>query len=708
MSSLSMLEEHNQPPSASEPSSPSSMDRLLILAAVSQRAQREQTGTSPPEEEESSVSLVSNDSTCIDLTAAANAASKNTAIRDGTQLICKGAVDFPPKKRSSLLSEATNTALADPTTFTLNENEDIMVQLHRNGLDQVKIPPLHGSEEPLPPAPVSHNMKRKVSEGNRGAMTHGGHLHTPSGALSKSRPQANNGREGREGFLPKIVTGGTSPRSNRQRRIVMPPSSSFSTLPAPPLGRNGNGYQDNIVVGGGAPSTQIGGHDNHKQIMSMSMNGLSSPNLMLLMQRQQRARGRLNGLLCGTVAGEDGPNPQMQSQKRQKKVLLKDQGTLKNPKKDAPSWSSMPSAGFSAPNPNRMFYNMTSGGPQQMQHRQKAKMQTLIVLDEDEGPTKKKRKKKDTNSRAATAQGAPKCNTTKDGKPIVFPNQDIFSEILRNKAKSSPEEAEALAEQMMVPFYNTWKEEKSKRKRPATLTRTKEAAAPPPTSAAAVAPQELAAQIAPNYSKWRDHEAPSMSAATAARRQSTKWNPSLSVEKAESGFMYQDQEESLMIQNRMLQLERTVLEEQNQQRLHKYLQQQQRRTQDVSLERMPSNSSTQAYNRSNLPTPLPRLSAARQMAHQQDVAHFSQDDPNLQVKLSLLELENQLRAEEHDLILQSSQRQMSELHQHAVQLEERMKLSEMDFMRERKRMVNMQTVNRLRLQADELEKRLMM
>ena len=96
------------------------------------------------------------------------------------------------------------------------------------------------------------------------------------------------------------------------------------------------------------------------------------------------------------------------------------------------------------------------------------------------------------------------------------------------------------------------------------------------------------------------------------------------------------------------------------------------------------------------------------MAHQQDVAHFSQDDPNLQVKLSLLELENQLRAEEHDLILQSSQRQMSELHQHAVQLEERMKLSEMDFMRERKRMVNMQTVNRLRLQADELEKRLMM
>ena len=699
-----------------------------MLAAVSQRAQREQRGSSPPEEEESSVSLVSKDSTCIDL-AAADAASKNAAIRDGTQLICKGAVAFPPKKRSSLLSsEATNTAPADPTTFTLNENEDIMVQLHRNGLDQVKIPPLHGSEagEPLPP--VSHNMKRKVSEGNRGAMTHGGHLDTPSGALSKSHPQANNGREG---FLPKIVTGGTSPRSNRQRRIVMPPSSSFSSLPAPPLGRNGNGYQDNIAVGGGAPSMQIGGHDNHKQIMSMSMNGLSSPNLMLLMQRQQRAQGRLNGgipsstLLCGEVAGEDGSNPLMQSQKQQKKVLLKDQGPLKNPKKDAPSWSSMPSAGFSAPNPNRMFYNMTSGGPQQMQHRQKAKMQTLIVLDEDESPAKKKRKKKDTNSRAATAaQGAPKCNTTKDGKPIVFPNQDIYSEILRKKAKSSPEEAEALAKQMMVPFYNTWKEEKSKRKRPATLTRTKEAAAPPPpTSAAAVAPQELAAQIAPNYSKWRDHEAPSMSAAAAARRQSpsmlaaaaarrqsTKWNPSLSVEKAESGFMYQDQEESLMIQNRMLQLERSVLEEQNQKRLQKYLQQQQRRTQDVSLERMPSNSSTQAYNRSNLPTPLPRLSAARQMAHQhqRDVTHFSQDDPNLQVKLSLLELENQLRAEEHNLVLQSNQQQMSELHQHAVQLEERMKLSEMDFMRERKRMVNMQTVNRLRLQADELEKRLMM
>mmetsp|Transcript_27520 Transcript_27520/g.46571 ORF Transcript_27520/g.46571 Transcript_27520/m.46571 type:complete len:658 (-) Transcript_27520:75-2048(-) len=655
--------EHNQPPSASEPSSPSSMDRLLILAAVSQRAQREQTGTSPPEEEESSVSLVSNDSTCIDLTAAANAASKNTAIRDGTQLICKGAVDFPPKKRSSLLSEATNTALADPTTFTLNENEDIMVQLHRNGLDQVKIPPLHGSEEPLPPAPVSHNMKRKVSEGNRGAMTHGGHLHTPSGALSKSRPQANNGREGSEGFLPKIVTGGTSPRSNRQRRIVMPPSSSFSTLPAPPLGRNGNGYQDNIVVGGGAPSTQIGGHDNHKQIMSMSMNGLSSPNLMLLMQRQQRARGRLNGLLCGTVAGEDGPNPQMQSQKRQKKVLLKDQGTLKNPKKDAPSWSSMPSAGFSAPNPNRMFYNMTSGGPQQMQHRQKAKMQTLIVLDEDEGPTKKKRKKKDTNSRAATAQGAPKCNTTKDGKPIVFPNQDIYSQMLQMKTlKSSPQEAEALA-----------------------------------------------AQIAPFYSRWRKDEASSMAAAAPS---SSQWNPSFSVQTTGEKSMHQHQEDPLKIQSRFLEMEMSLTREHQQKQLQKYIleqQNRQRRTKDVSLEQLmaPKLMMQQQHHHQpigNNHLSLPPMSIP--MA-QQDPTLLPQNNAHLQVVLR--ELENQVRAEEHDRILQSNQRRAVELRCHqAVLLEEQMKLREMEIMRERNRLVDLQTVNRLRLQADVLENQLMM
>mmetsp|Transcript_21094 Transcript_21094/g.36021 ORF Transcript_21094/g.36021 Transcript_21094/m.36021 type:complete len:586 (+) Transcript_21094:121-1878(+) len=583
--------EHNQPPSTSEPSSPSSMDRLLILAAVSQRAQSEQMGTPPPEEEESSTALISKDSPCISDATAADDASKNTAVSDGRAVTL-----LSPKGLPQAIT--TNTGSAGPTTFTLNGNEDIM-----KGLYQVKIPPLHGSEEPLPP--MTQNKKRKVSDGTRDAMMYGGRLHAAS-EIVKSTP------------------------------------ASFSAVPAPPLGMNGGGYhQDsNAVVGGAAASTPMLGHNYHQQIMAMSVAGLSAPNMMSMVQ------GR--------------------------------------------------------PQPQQM---------QMIQHQQKAKMQTVIPSDEGPLKKKKKRKKKDVTTRraATTARDVPKyTTTTKDGKPIVFPNQDIFSEILQKKAKSSPEEAEALAEQMMVPFYNTWKEEKSKRKRPATLTRTKEAAAAPPTSAAAVAPQELAAQIAPNYSKWRDHEAPSMSAATAARRQSTKWNPSLSVEKAESGFMYQDQEESLMIQNRMLQLERTVLEEQNQQRLHKYMQQQQRRTQDVSLERMPSNSSTQAYNRSNLPTPLPRLSAARQMAHQQDVAHFSQDDPNLQVKLSLLELENQLRAEEHDLILQSSQRQMSELHQHAVQLEERMKLSEMDFMRERKRMVNMQTVNRLRLQADELEKRLMM
>ncbi len=188
-----------------------------------------------------------------------------------------------------------------------------------------------------------------------------------------------------------------------------------------------------------------------------------------------------------------------------------------------------------------------------------------------------------------------------------------------------------------------------------------------------------------------------MSAAAAPPPPSSStWNPPLSVQKAEPGFMYQDQEESLMIQHRLLQMERAFQHEQKQKQLQRYLQlhpQQQSRTQDVSWDQMSSND----------------ISHLRMMAHhRQEPTLLSQDDPNFQVRLSLLELENQVRAEEHDRILQTNQRQMSELHQHAIQLEEQMKLREMDFIKERNRLVDLQTVNRLRLQADELEKRLMM
>ena len=112
----------------------------------------------------------------------------------------------------------------------------------------------------------------------------------------------------------------------------------------------------------------------------------------------------------------------------------------------------------------------------------------------------------------------------------------------------------------------------------------------------------------------------------------------------------------------------------------------------------------------SLPHPAALAPTARQITQQDPTrlsSQESQDDPNLKVQLSLLELENQVRAEEHAFILQSNQLRVAELHHQAEQLEEQMKLREIEFMRERRRLADMQTVNRLRLQADELEKRLM-
>jgi len=174
--------------------------------------------------------------------------------------------------------------------------------------------------------------------------------------------------------------------------------------------------------------------------------------------------------------------------------------------------------------------------------------------------------------------------------------------------------------------------------------------------------------------------------------------------------MYQDRDEALMVQNRFFQ---ALMHEQHQKELQKHLQQH-RRMQDESLEQMLSWKSKQQHQ--NLPTfnthlsipPSAALPPTSRQIIQQDPIRFSQHDPNHQVQLSLLELENQVRAEEHALIIQSNQRRVAELHHQAIQLEEQIKLREREFMRERSRLVDMQTVNRLRIQADELEKRLMM
>jgi len=533
-------------------------NRLLLLAAVSQRAQRaqsEQMGTPPPEEEESSTALISKDSPCISDVTAADDASKNTAVSDGR------AVALLSPKQHDMLPQAitTNTGSAGPTTFTLNGNEDIM-----KGLYQVKIPTLYSPKEPRPP--MTQNKKRKVSDGTRDAMMlmYGGRLHAPS-EIVKSTP------------------------------------ASFSAVPAPPLGMNGGGYhQDsNAVVGGAAASTPMLGHNYHQQIMAMSVAGLSAPNMMSMVQ------GR--------------PQPQ-QMQKM-------------------------------------------------IQHQQKAKMQTVIPSDEGPLKKKKKRKKKDVTTRraATTARDVPKyTTTTKDGKPIVFPNQDIYSQMLQMKTlKSSPQEAEALA-----------------------------------------------AQIAPFYSRWRKDEASSSMAAAAPS--SSQWNPSFSVQTTGEKSMHHHQEDPLKIQSRFLEMEMSLTREHQQKQLQKYIleqQNRQRRTKDVSLEQLmaPKLMMQQQQHHHHQPIgnnhlSLPPISIP--MA-QQDPTLLPQNNAHLQVVLR--ELENQVRAEEHDRILQSNQRRAVELRCHqAVLLEEQMKLREMEIMRERNRLVDLQTVNRLRLQADVLEDQLMM
>ncbi|KAL7493430.1 hypothetical protein ACHAWT_002504 [Skeletonema menzelii] len=666
--------DHHPLLSAEPSSSPSSMNegdrRLLLLAAVSQR---EQTSSGSSEEEESSMPpLVSKGSSCIGLIAA-EASLKNTAVA-----VCDGkAVALPPKKRriTSEVITPNNTA-ADPTTFTLNKNEDFMMQLHRNGLDQVKIPPLHkGPEEQ---SHGGHDVKRRtVSEGTRDVTSCGGHVYTSSsGASSQRSPQANN-ITGELTSLPKIVTGGSSPRSTLRRQIVMPASTSL--LPPLPLGKNISGFQDNDAVrgGGAAVSMQKWGHDYHQQIMSMSMAGLSASNRMLLMQAGQLKCGMPppTTLLCSELKGRDGSsNHLMQLQKQQEKeMIIKHEGPFKNSKGGDAPWSSTSHSRVSALNPDHSLYNMLQRGPQHeqiiqmMQHRQNAEMQTSILPDESEGPLKKKRKKRDANSRATIAQGALKCHTTKDGKPVAFPNQELYSQMLRmksSKLQPPPQSAEELAAKMVVPFYKDWKEEQLE------TERTRRAAA------------------------------------AAAPRASSQWNPSLSVKRAESGFMYQDQEESLMIQNRVLQMERAMLHEQKQKQVQKYLKLQQGYAQGASSEHISSSDQKiQAYSNTNLRIPP---SVARQMVLHEPTLLSQEDDPNMQIRLCLLELENRVRAEEHDRIIQSSQRQMSELHQRAVQLEEQLKFRELDFLTERKRLVDMQTVKRLRLQADELEKRLTM
>mmetsp|Transcript_682 Transcript_682/g.890 ORF Transcript_682/g.890 Transcript_682/m.890 type:complete len:524 (+) Transcript_682:53-1624(+) len=523
-----MVDDRHQLPRESSNSPPSSMNegdrRLLLLAAVSQR-QREQMmglGTTQPKKEDPSAALVSKDSPCISDVNASGAASKNTDIRDASGVA-------PSQKRdTSEATAATNTA-AGPNAVTSNNNG---------------MPPLDISKEEPPSSARTQKMKRKVSECTRDASACGGRLR----ALSET--------------------------------VMSAPTSLFTTFSAPPLKGNVSGHhQSNNVVGGTLPMQMLG-HDYHQQIMSMSLAGLSAPNIMMLPMQA-------------------GPQPQqMQVMQRGQKTTEQKDGPLKK---------------------------------------------------------KRKRKKKDTNSRASTtAQDVPKPKSapTKDGKPVVFPNQEIFSQMLQMKSlKSPPQAAEALA-----------------------------------------------AHIAPFYSRWKEDKASSMSTATAAS--SSQWEPSSSVQKTMGGESYQ--EDPLKIQSRFLEKEMALNREQQEKQLQKYLSQQQKRqrrcTKDVSSEAHMSpmmmcqqHQPIRNTHLSPLPPPsIPGQMAQLQVAQQDYLQRFLQD------------------VENRACFDPSNQQRIMELRHQAVMLEEQMRLREMDFVRERRQMLDMQTVNRLRLQADLLEKQLMM
>ena len=513
-----MVDRHQLPYESKSPPSSSMNEgdrRLLLLAAVSRREQIG-LGKTQLREEEPSTAFVSKESPCTSDANAAAAASKNTAAHD-----TRGVALSPKKCDTSEATTTTDTA-AVPTAISSNEN---------NGMSPLDV----SKEEPLPF--VTQSKKRKgISEGTQDAMSCGDCLHT----LSEN---------------------------------VMSAPTSLSTFSAPPLEGNISGHhQGNNVVGGTLPMQMLG-HDYHQQIMSMSIAGLSVPNMMLSMQ--------------------------------------------------------------ACPQPQQMHIMMQHG-------QETAKLQ--------DGPLKKrKRKKKDSNSRATTAaQGVPKSATAKDGKPVVFPNQEIYSQMLQMKSLKSP-----------------------------------------PNAA-----ESLAAHIAPFYSRWKEDNVSSMSNGTAPS--SSQWDPSLSVQRMVGGEPYQ--EDPLKIQSRFLEKEMALNRKHQEKQLQKYLLQQQqsrrRRTKDVSSGECQQH---QPFSNAHLIS-LPPPSISGQMEHLQVAQHDY-------LQLFLHEVENRACSEEHHL---SNQRRIIELRQQAVMLEEQMRLREIDFIRERRQMVDMQTVNRLRLQADLLEKQMMM
>ena len=560
--------------------------RLLLLAAVSQKEQILRTTL---EEDGSSTILASKESSCSsnlkNLTAAE---SKTIAVGDGSKIDSRAVATLPPKMHRRVCEAIpTDKRSVDPNSFILNEDEDIMAQLHRNGLDQVRIPPLSIPQEKLSILSMIHKQKRQVSDGTHDiSCSSASRYDTQSDAVmpsSKSCIQANNNNN--RGLFLNKVTGGSSPQSSRKRPIKLS-SAAYSVLPDPPFG----GSMSRIHRGDPGRGSYVPkrAHDYHQQIMSMSMAGISDENLRLLIQR------RLNNdvsstLPCGGVGLLTGFGCEESSNLLQQ---LHDQGPLKKLKTETSS------TGLPSQNKNPVLDSMM--------HRYTMSSSTQDPL---------KRKQEISNGPTAAVE---------DGlqfSKVEFPNQAIYSQMLREKMFSS------------------------KRKNP-------------PEPVGTLAAQELR----------RDNEA------QEARTSVSRGAGSLSVQKDMEGPTQLD-----------LQIQMALMKKRQQQQLRQY--------------------HLRLLDGGNAPTSFPSKPITSHFSNQDP--RRSNTDPNLQVQLSLLELENQISAEEQACVLQSNHERVSDLHQQALHLEEQMKLREMEFMRERSRLIDIQTVNKLRLQADELEKRLM-
>ena len=736
-------------------------DRLLLLASITEKDQQHATTVEEESSEEHTSHVVAKTNIADNIAAVEDEQGSTTKARPDAA-VASNSTSIKRKSHEEPNTDNNNSVqqAVDPTTFTLNEDEDLMVQLRRSGLDQVKIPPLRqvweieemvqnktlSSSSYSVPSAAPAKKKRKISDaGSHPAASSSSHRHSPSFTMLDANSRMlnpsnysalfppfpdhylnNNSNDGRvygvgvansnrgygvlgveDGgvgaavgkspfFLPNIVTGGSSPHSaallrmNREEEEVQSNMMKRlpGILPAPPLISGGvvrsvsHGAAPPGGGGGGsAASSRALGHDYHKEIMSMSMAGLSQNHRMYynmmnqpsprlgpteLVQQQQSMRDdekkKMNNVLprpsttakpAASVESKDGPQENKTKKKEKKKLMIKHQLLL-------PAGQQI---GAASPSPPPSPQDQDDSPQDQEDDCSPTTITTKAAVT----------KKDDTNG-----------NGGSDSKPppppsvATFPNQEIFSQILREKQLKS---------------------------RPSV---------PPPSPPLPVAAAVRAIQIAAN--NWdgqmtclpveRDRVPVSSSSSLPKSKPLMKKSsdeaigalppslPSKSAKKASN-------EESSSSRNvgaayeaearRRLQIE-LMLRQQEERKLIETLPEYSTAARMLMWQRY--NDEQMMMNPSALPLPLP----SQLKPHQSD-----------QVMLSLLELENQVRSEEHYArICSQNTHRMMEIHHQASQLEQQMKLRELEFMRERRRLADIQAVNRLRLQADALEQRLLM